>query len=237
MKDNLRGLLVASILMSLSLLAGCGSDDGGGGGNNNPTVGPEITFFGVTRADDTLLDESGMTGDGTPIYTRPSGGMGIASGFVLVIEGKPGDNGVAVGTSSYDMTLTSFADLIVQASHDLGDGSTAVCDDPITMPGGVPGMSRSDLETTPENIARINDFSCRFVDGAGQPIARQVTTDSCVNFNGDFRFVDPQSTTQFCGFINVPLGFPMGDTRVTANLVDVEGNIGDSASIIIRVVP
>ena len=29
----------------------------------------------------------------------------------------------------------------------------------------------------------------------------------------------------------------MGDTRVTANLVDVEGNIGDSASIIIRVVP
>jgi hypothetical protein len=226
------------MLASLSALAGCGSDDGGGGGgNNNPAVGPEITFFGVTRADDTLLQESDTTNNGTPIYVRSSGGTGTASGFVLVIEGTPGSNSLAVGTSSYDPTLGSFPNLIVQASHDLGDGSPAVCDDPITMPGGVPGKSRSDLDLTADNIARINDFACRFVDGAGQPLARQVSTDSCVNFDGDFRFVDPQTTVQFCGFINVPIGFPPGDTRVVANLTDVEGNIGPSKSLIIRVVP
>lgn len=236
MKGKLRGILVATTLASLfTALAGCGSDDGGG--NNNPAVGPEITFFGVTRADDTLLDESGTTGGGTPIYTRVAGATGVASGFTLVIEGKPGANAVAVGTSSYDPTLVAFPSLVVQASRDLGDGSTEVCDDPIVMPGGVPGKSRMDLDPSPENIARINDFSCRFVDGAGDPIARQVTTDSCVNFNGDFRFVDSQTTTQFCGAINVPLGFPMGDTRVTANLTDVEGNLGPEESIIIRVVP
>jgi hypothetical protein len=130
-----------------------------------------------------------------------------------------------------------FPDLIVQSSRNLGDGSAAVCDDPIVMPGGVPGEPNVDLEMTPQNIARINDFSCRFVDGAGEPVARQVSNDSCVNFNGDFRFVEPDTTIQFCGFINVPLGFPTGDTRVTANLTDTEGNIGPEASVIIRVVP
>ena len=107
----------------------------------------------------------------------------------------------------------------------------------MTMPGGVPGESPASYDETPDNIARVNDFSCRFVDGAGEPVARQTSSDSCVNFNGDFRFVDPQSTVQYCGFINVPLGFPMGDTTVWVSLTDIEGNLGDEAKIIVRVVP
>lgn len=236
MKRLLRGILVASILgFTLSPLSGCGNDDGGGKGV--PSIGPEITFFGVIRADDTLLDASGMTGDGTPIFTRVAGVTGVASGFALVVEGRPGSSGAAVGTSSFQPDLSSFPNLIVQASRDLGNGSTVVCDDPMTMPGGVPGEASPDYSETSANIARINDFACRFVDGAGEPIARQTTTDSCVNFNGDFRFVDPQTTAQYCGFINVPLGFALGDTVVTANITDVDGNLGDAAQVIIRVVP
>ncbi len=236
MKGLLRGIRVASILACACIsFSGCGDDDGGG--NKIPLTGPEISFIGVTRADDSLLDPRGTTGNGTPIFTRVAGVTGVASGFALVVEGHPGTSGAAVGISSYQVDLSSFSDLIVQASHDLGDGSVAVCDDPILMPGGVPGNSSPDYSETPENIARVNDLSCRFVDGAGEPVARQTSADSCVNFNGDFRFVDPQTTTQFCGFINVPLGFPMGDTTVWASLRDVEGNIGPEARMIIRVVP
>jgi hypothetical protein len=236
MKGSLRGTLITSILACVCMsLSGCGDDDGGG--NKVPEIGPVIGFFGVTRADDTLLDQSGMTGDGTPIFTRIAGVTGVASGFALVVEGHPGSSGAAIGVSSYQADLSSFPDLVVQVSRDLGNGSEQVCDDPMLMPGGVPGTSNYDYEETPENIARVNDFSCRFVDGAGEPVARQTSTDSCVNFNGDFRFVDPQTTAQFCGFVNVPLGFPMGDTTVAASLRDVEGNLGPEAKVIIRVVP
>lgn len=231
-----RGIRVVSILAFACVsVSGCGDDDGGG--NKAPEIGPVINFFGVTRADDTLLDQSGMTGDGTPIFTRIAGVTGVASGFALVVEGRPGSSGATVGASSYQPDLSSFPDLVVQASRDLGNGSLAVCDDPMITPGGVPGQANVSYEETPENIARINDFACRFVDGAGEPMARQVSTDSCVNFNGDFRFVDSQTTAQYCGFINVPLGFPMGDTMITANLRDVDGHLGPAAKIIIRVVP
>jgi hypothetical protein len=235
MNGLLRGMLITSMLAFACMVAGCGDDDGGGGGM--AAMGPEITFFGVARADDTLLDPSGMTGDGTPIYTRVAGVTGVASAFTLVIEGKPGTSNAAVGASSYQQDLTSFPDLVVQASRDLGNGSAEVCDDPVLMPGGVPRISPPSYEETAENIAVVNDFACRFVDGAGETVARQNSGDSCVNFNGDFRFVDPQTTTQFCGFINVPLGFPMGDTTVTARLRDVEGHLGPARTVIIRVVP
>src|SRR5262245_14692836 len=106
MKDLLRGILVASIVASASAsLSGCGNDDGGGGGGVTAT-GPVISFFGVTRADDTLLDASGTTGDGTPIFTRIAGVTGVASGFALVIEGRPGTSGLPAGTSSYQADLS-----------------------------------------------------------------------------------------------------------------------------------
>lgn len=231
------GWLIASTLLACVLVSGCGDDDGGGGGGVGTSIGPEIGFFGLARADDTLLDPSGMTGNGVPIYTRVAGVTGVASGFALVVEGRPGRSGAAVGVSSYESSLTSFPDLVIQASRDLGNGSALVCDDPITMPGGVPAISPSSYDESTENIAKVNDFACRFVDGAGQPAARQVTSDSCVNFNGDFRYVDSQTTAQYCGFINVPLGFPMGDTTVMVRLRDVLGNLGPAESVIIRVVP
>jgi hypothetical protein len=235
--DRLRhgGLIASTVALLCVSLSGCGDDDGGG--SNAVSNGPQITFFGVTRADDTLLDPSGQTGDGIPIYTRVAGTTGVASAFTLVVEGMPGLSGADVGISSYESSLTTFPDLVVETSRDLGNGSATVCDDPINMPGGVPATSPPDYEETADNIAKVNDFACRFVDGAGNPIGRQASIESCVNFQGDFHFVDPQTTVQYCGVINVPLGFPLGDTIVTARLRDVLGNLGPQAMIIIRVVP
>jgi hypothetical protein len=160
-----------------------------------------------------------------------------ASGFVLVIEGKPGAGGEPVGASTYDPTGSSFPDLALQVTRPLGNGSTTVCDNPQDNPGGVPATSPVSFEATPENIAAANDFGCRFLDGAGGHKARTNRSDSCVNFNGEFDFVDPSTRLQFCGFINVPLGFQSGDTTVTARLRDVRGNWGEVAQIVIRVSP
>lgn len=229
-----RGFTALAVALAWGLASGCGDGGGSGGG---AAIGPEITFFGVTRADDTLLEPSGMTADGAPIYTRTAGATGVASGFALVVEGAPGASGAPVGVSAYDMSLSGFPDLIIQTSRDLGNGNPQVCEDPVAMPpgGGVPGSPKPSYKETAENIARVNDLACRFVDGEGRPVARQASADSCVNFNGDFRFVMPTSTVQFCGFINVPVGFPPMDTTVTARLRDTQGNLGPERSIVIRV--
>lgn len=203
--------------------------------SSTPIRGPEITFFGLTRADDSLLPPHGAADDGTPIYIRVPGATGLASGFVLVVEGKPGASGAEVGSSSYDPTGASFPDLVIQVTHPLGDGSSTICDDPQVAPGGVPATFPVSFDATAENIAAANDFGCRFSNGGGQHRARTNSGDSCVNFNGTFNFVAPTTRAQFCGFVNVPLGFPPGDTTVTTRLRDSEGNWGAPAQIIIRV--
>jgi len=202
-----------------------------------PIPGPQITFLGLTRADDTLLMPSGTADEGTPIYIRAPGASGLASGFVLIIEGKPGASGAGVGTSSYDPSGSSFPDLALQVSRPLGNGSTTICDDPQVAPGGVPATLPVSFEETPENIAAVNDLGCRFSNGAGEYRSRTRGDDSCVNFNGAFDFVADATRAQFCGFISVPLGFHAGDTTITARLRDLQGNWGAPAQIIIRVGP
>lgn len=225
-------ILVAAILMA-SIGAGCG-DDGDHG--EATALGPVITFFGLTRADDRLVPSSATTADGTPIFVRPVTIDDAASGFFVVVEAAPGASGSAVGTSSYDVTLLDLPDLQIQVDRPLGDGSAAVCDDPMNMPGGVPALAPTSFDETQEVIAIVNDFACRFEDGQGNTEARTASRDSCVSFeSGDFAFVDDETTAQFCGAINVPLAFPRGDTVVTARVRDVDGNVGPVAKIVVRV--
>jgi hypothetical protein len=83
----------------------------------------------------------------------------------------------------------------------------------------------------------VNDLGCRFVDGAGQPRGRS-RFDACTFFeNGEFHFVEPNSTSQFCAGIAEPFAFPVGDTTVEARLRDTSGRAGPSAAMIIRVLP
>jgi hypothetical protein len=200
------------------------------------SAGPAVTFFGVTRADGTLLEPIDFTEDNIPIYQRRGG-----FGFTLVVEGSPGSSGVAVSPSAYQSDLVTFPDLQVQVSRPLGNGSPAVCDvpdprNPTPSPGGgVPGIDPPSFDLTQSNIDSVNDFACRFRDGAGNPIARG-RTDSCVLFpSGDYNFVDSGSTIQFCASIDGVIAFQTGDTLVTARLRDVNGVVGLSSSLIIRV--
>jgi hypothetical protein len=199
--------------------------------------GPAITFFGITRADGTLVEATDSTEDDIPIFVRRSG-----FGFSLVVEGAPGTSGAAVSPSAYQSDLVTFPDLQIQVSRDLGNGSTTVCDvsqprpDSPVLGGGVPGIDPASFELTEAVIAAVNDLACRFRDGQGNPIGRG-RSESCVLFpSGDFNFVEAESSVQFCGFIDGVLAFPAGDTLITARLRDVNGNVGLPSTIIVRVI-
>lgn len=203
-----------------------------------PTAGrgPVITFFGLTRADDTLLQPSATSPDGIPIYVRPQG-----FGFNIVIEAGKGPSGAEVGQDTFVPSLNSMPDLQIVASRALGDGSEAVCD----SSGGVPGVDPPVFVSTPDVIRAVNDFACRFVDGSGNPRGRG-SADACTRVppEQDFRFVMGAATSvQFCASVARPLEFPPGDTLLTARVLDRisadvppgEGNPGPTARIIVRV--
>ena len=59
-------------------------------------VGPIVTFAGVARADGQLTQPIGKNPEGIPIYRNP-----VGSGFMIVVEGKPGIGNVEVGRSIF----------------------------------------------------------------------------------------------------------------------------------------
>jgi hypothetical protein len=195
--------------------------------------GPIITYFGLARADETLIQPSGTTPDGIPIYARPFG-----NGFRLVIEGAPGPSFEEPGVSSFSFGGFAYADLQVQSTRDLGNGSDEVCDRSGGTAGGVPAIVPPSFAETPEIIATVNDFSCRFVDGSDAFRGRSNSGESCVQNppeSGVFNFVDPRTRVQFCALVDLALRFPPGDTLLTARLRDVLGNVGTTRQIVVRV--
>ncbi len=231
------GILIACGLLLSVVIAGCGEDHVGAGAAPPPANGPAITFFGLLRADDTLVPPTSTT-NGVPLFSRTTG-----SGFRLVVEGKPGLNGKAVGVSTYASDLTSFPDLEIEVSRPLGNGSTTVCDvsrtpGPGVPPeGGVPAINPPDFSLTQTNINAVNDLACRFRDGAGNTTAITSRNDGCVKFlpTEDYGFVDSATTAQVCGFVTGVLIFPAGETTVTARLRDVDGIPGATTQLVIHV--
>ncbi|HEX7408785.1 MAG TPA: hypothetical protein VF515_14185 [Candidatus Binatia bacterium] len=184
-----------------------------------------ITFFGVARGDDTLVDPIGVADDG-PIYERP------AYDFKLVVEGRPGGTLVPLGESTFSGNPAALPDLQVEASNNLGDGSPAVCD-----AGGVPAVNPFDFSAA--QAPTINDFACRFKDGQGAPLGITNPALACTvpSQSGTSSFVDRSSKIQFCGLIDKPFSFPVGDTVVGARIRDTAGNVSRLATIVIRVLP
>jgi len=173
-----------------------------------------------------------MTGDGLLIYER-----GFGSGFSLVVEGRPGGANTPVGSETFNWNPAdpnSLPDLQIVVSRQLGNGSTAVCDDTPPNLGGVPAIDPPMFTGSQAIADALNDLGCRFKDGSGVAGGR-TADEACTIFpDGRFRFVG-QSTIQFCGLIDEPLVFPSGDTTVTAQIRDTAGRLSAPMSIVVRI--
>jgi hypothetical protein len=195
------------------------------------TIGGEITAFGVARADGLPIASIGPQDDGYPTFVRP------ASGFIIYIEAAPGISGRPVGTTTFNSAADDpdvLPDLQALVSRALGNGSPAVCDDgPLPPIGGVPATVPVAFGGSQAVANAINDLGCRF-DARGNTI-QACTRDSF----GTYGFTNPNSTVQFCTSpgVGAELAFSLGDTIVTARVLDVVGQPGHPSSIAVRILP
>jgi len=147
----------------------------------------------------------------------------------LVVEAKPGTNGAKVG-SNLDVDPTEERpDLQIENTQNMGAGSPAVCDiGPGT--GGVPGINPPDFGPSQFVSNALADFACRF--------EFHLPASPCtLNDHGtDSTLGQVAPTAQFCDQVSATASFPEGDSLLTVQVVDVQGNIGPTAQIIVRVV-
>jgi hypothetical protein len=186
----------------------------------------------LVTADNHLIEPDAFTQDDppVPIYRRMFG-----FGFLVVVEGRPGNsrrNLSEFGTDRFPALPPTKADFWLISSNTLGNGSPQICDEgptisnPNAVAGGVPSAASFD------DVPAIDDFACRFV-------FHNVDTESCTFDDlGNFDFVSPLSTAQYCSgpAIGQELAFPAHqDTTLMVQLRDSGGNLGDIGRLIVRV--
>jgi hypothetical protein len=195
------------------------------------SAAPQISYFGLTRADAVVLNPSAFDADGRPIFIRSNG-----QGVFVVVEARPGTAGVPVGTAAFSAS-GGLPDLQMLVSRPLGKGSATVCDKTQPNLGGVPATDPPVFSNAPEVVDAINDLGCRVDDGAGNPVGRNAA-DACTIPNGaagEYAFVNGASTVQFCLPIALSWAFPAGDTMVAARVRDVDGEVSSPQEIVVRV--
>lgn len=192
-----------------------------------PALGPEITYFGIARADSAPQAPSDVDGEGRPVFVRPFG-----SGFSLIVEARPGVSHRPVGTYAY--RPGALPDLQMILSRAIGDGSPAVCDDMPPEIGGVPATQPFLYAGTAAAIDAMNDLGCRSDDGQGEPRARSAREACTQNRSGEFAFVSSNATAQFCVPIAGAWAFPGGDTIVAVRVADVSGAVSEVREIVLR---
>ena len=200
---------------------------------NTPQPGAVVSFVGLARVSDVLLDPVGTTSQGWPIYQQP-----VGERFNVVIEAKQGPSKRPVGLNAFrynpsDPTIRPDLEIIV--SRPLGDGSLTVCDDVLPNIGGIPASPSFDVTQLISNA--INDFSCRFDNGTGNPGGRSAGSQCTIGPDAQPVFGNSGSTTQFCAEIAEQFGFPMGDTVVSVRVHDASGLPGPPASFVVRIQP
>ena len=152
-----------------------------------------------------------------------------ADRFLVVVEAKPGRSGAKVGSKLQVDPSAQRPDLQIESTHDLGAGSTVVCDVGLGA-GGIPGVSPPDFGPSRFISDALADFACRF--------EFHLPASACtLNSNGITSTIGPDTpTAQFCDQVSATAAFPKGDSLLTVQVADVAGNIGPTAQIVVRVV-
>lgn len=195
----------------------------------SPTpVPPEIVVFGVARADDLVQTPDTVDAAGRPVFVRSQG-----QGMTLFVEARRGSS--RLEESTYD-PIGALPGVELLVSRPLGDGSPAVCDYDPPLIGGVPAVDPpvfSDRQMVRDAVA---DLGCRFNDGAGAPLGRNVNAACTRDAGALYSFVDPQTELQYCLPIAKAWAFPVGDTVVAARVRDLAGRVSAVREIVIRVI-
>ncbi len=197
------------------------------------SFGPEITYFGLATASGRVLEPASQV-DGLPLFEVPRG-----YGFRIVIEARAGRSAQSPGTLLPRPPVTGGASLTpphiqLQADSDLGDGNPEVCEfvdpnNPRAPIGGVPGIAPVSFEFEPGISQTLNDFACRL---------SRFSLGSCVvDTQGAPSRVAEETTAQVCSWMPVDedIEFPIGDTTLSVRWLDVDGNPGEVAQIVVRV--
>jgi hypothetical protein len=191
------------------------------------SIGPIVTFAGIARADGFKVNPTGKNAQGYPIYHNS-----VGSGFLIVVEGKPGISNLEVGKSIFRHEPgdpTARPDLEIEVNRALGNGSPAVCDSRKPTIGGIPAVNPPSFAETAEISAALNDLSCRFESFI------ESNASCTVDASGDFSFLnEKESKTQFCMVVARSWNFQDGDTLVSVRLRDVEGNPGPTAHFVLQ---
>lgn len=146
---------------------------------------------------------------------------------VIVIEGKPGANGATAGSALMAAPPDGRPDLQTQSTGRLGDGRRTVCDE---NGDGVPAINPPTFDPANDDVTdALLDFACRFQ--VFTPAAPCTYTDA----SGDPRLVDPTARIQFCDFMSATASFHPGVNVLTAVLRGVDGVLGPTAQIVVRV--
>ena len=181
-------------------------------------IGPIVTFFGAARADGVPVEPQSVDKKGIPTYLSAAG-----SGFMLVVEAKPGLSGFEPARRVFAFVSddpTSRPDLEIEANRDMGNGSPAVCDRTRPNIGGIPGINPPSFAETQRISDAINDLACRFETFIQSDASCTQRTD------GEYSFVNGDSTTQFCMIVARAWAFPVGETLLSVRMRDSEGNPG-----------
>ncbi len=179
--------------------------------------GPVLTFFGVVTAAGDPTQPVGATDDGVPVYLRS-----VGVGFKLVVEAASGSSGKTVG---HDVQpSTGRPDLQIETSSQLGDGSfDARCAryvPDIDPPYFGPGSSVD---------AALRAFACGFL------VSTTNATACTIGPFGNNAWVASGTQAQFCLQIEALRQFPPGQTRLTVQLRDADGNLGPRRQIVVQV--
>ena len=191
-------------------------------------IGPLITHLGLAHADDRPFVSAAFDALGRPLFSLPFG-----YGVSLIVEARPGPSGARPGLQGY--RADGFPDLQLIVSAPLGDGSAAVCDDTPPLIGGVPRTAPLVFGADAAAQAATNDLGCRIDDGTGVASGRAARQFACTRSAGDFDFVAPATTVQYCLPIARPWAFAVGDTVVAARVRGVDGRFGPVREMVVRV--
>ena len=180
--------------------------------------GPEITYFGIAKADGTLINQTTALADGTAVYSYPSG-----SGFIVVVEVKPGSSGSTPGYLVYN--ASGAPDLQIISNTPLGNGNAAVCEPYRGSVGGIPAASPFSLADATVITNTLNDFGCRFQSG-------RATLDQSFNY----AYANSSSQRQYYLVVSSATKFRDNwTTTLQVKMRDQAGNFGNIKTIQVRI--